>query len=339
MKVLKWIMIVLLAIAALVLIVPAFLPAETTISAEAEIAVTPEEICHYAALFTDRDKWDPWLEIEPDADVKISPVEGYIGSTYTWDGDKIGSGLMKVEKVVFGKVIQSSIWFGEEADSSVVEWRFKPTDTGTQVTWNFMAQGKYPFGRWMLMLMSGGMKSSFEAGLENLKGIIEANPPKMYKTGDIKVDVLPQMHVLVMAAAGTMEEITSQFERIFSTLFSHAGTNNLQVVGPPFAYYIDYDEESGFSNAMIGIQIGEKGKSTGEIMAKTFNETKAVITVHSGKYENLIDTYATLSKYVEENEIEVSGAALEVYLKTMMESTNPFDWKTKVAYPLKYFYE
>ena len=240
-----------------------------------------------------------------------------------------------VNKVIFGKLIQSSIFFGEESDSSLIEWRFKKTDVGANVNWSFTSQGKYPFGRLMLKMMAGEMQSSLEQGLANLKEIIEANPPKLYTTGDFTVEVLPEMHVLMIPASGTMEEITSQFDRIFTALFTYTGANNIQVAGPPFAYYIDFDEETGFSNAMIGVHLAEPAKSTGEMIARTFKETKAVTTVHSGKYEYLKDSYGNLTEYAEETGLELTGGAFEIYKKTMMESPNPIDWKTVIAYPIK----
>ncbi len=183
MKVLKVILIVLVVLAGLVLIVPAFLPATTTLSAEIEIAVGPDEVFHSAALYSNRDQWDPWLKMDPEAKVNINPMEAYVGSTYKWAGDEIGSGTIKVEKVVYGKKILSSIWFGEDPDSSIVEWHLKKTDVGTHVSWNFIADGKYPFGRLMLMMMSGGMTSSLESGLADMKTLLEADPPKLFKTG------------------------------------------------------------------------------------------------------------------------------------------------------------
>lgn len=335
MKVLKWILIVLVILAGLVLIVPAFLPATTTLSAEIEIAVGPDEIFHSAALYTDRDQWDPWLKMEPEAKVTIEPIEGYIGSTYKWEGEKIGSGTMRVEEVVFGKIIQSSIWFGEATDSSIVEWHLEKTDVGTHVTWNFIADGKYPFGRLMLMMMSGGMKSSFESGLADMKVILEADPPKLFKSGEIHIGELPEMNTLVIAAEGTMEEMAGQMGRIYTDLFTYAGASQYTVVGNPFSYYLDFDEETGYSHALIGIQTEEKGKSEGDIVVKKLKKKEALMVVHNGKYEFLKESYAVLMKYAAEEQIELEGAAIEIYKKSMMESKNPMDWETVIAFPLK----
>ncbi len=335
MKILKWLLIVLLILAGLVLIVPAFLPATTIISAEADIAVGPDEVFHSAALYLNRDQWDPWLQMEPEAKVTIEPKEGYIGSTYSWEGDKIGYGMMKVEKVVFGKEIQSTIWFGEDPDSSLVEWHLEKTDEGTHVTWNFVADGKYPFGRLMMMMMSGGMQNSFESGLASMKEIIEADPPKLYKTGEIQVGMMKKMHTLVIPMEGTMEEMSQQMGNMFKMLFGEVAKQGLQMAGTAFSYYIDFDEETGYAHALLGLQIAEPGKASGDIKSKTFKEQEVVMLPHYGKYDYLKDSYETLTKYTEENGMKLTGGAFELYKTTMMESDNPMDWLTVIAFPLK----
>ncbi len=322
-------------LAGLVIIVPAFMPSTVTISAEVEIAVAPEEVFQSAAMYADRESWDPWIATEPEAKVTISPNENYVGSTYSWEGEKIGNGTMKVEEIIFGKYIRSSIWFGEDPDPSVVEWHLEKSDIGTHVSWDFIADGKYPFGRLMLALMSGGMKTSFETGLVNLKEMLEADPPKLFKTGGIHVDMFPGMNAMVIPMEGTMEQISEQMGQLFPKLFAETGRQNLQMAGPPFAHYLDYDEETGFSHALLGLSINEPGISAGDILAREYTETKALIVIHTGKYDYLKNSYDALSEYALENEIELTGSAFEVYTKTMMETENIMEWKTLIAFPLK----
>lgn len=335
MKVFKGILIFIIILAGLVLIVPALMPSTRTISVEAEIAVTPGEVFHSVALYADRESWDPWLTMEPGAKVTITPNDNYVGSTYSWEGDKIGSGTMKVDEVIFGKLIRSSIWFGEDPDPSVVEWHLEKSEIGTHVTWNLIADGKYPFGRLMLAMMSRGMKSSFETGLAGLKEILEENPPKLFRTGDIHIDMFPGMNAIVIPVEGNMEQITEQFGELFPKLFAELGKQQLEMSGSPFAYYIDYDEETGFSHALLGLNVKEPGVSSGEIIAKSFKEQTALMSLHTGKYDFLKESYNALGKYMEDNNIEVTGGAFEVYNKTMVETDNPMEWKTLIAFPLK----
>lgn len=177
MKVLKGILIVLLILIGLVLAIPVFLPSEIAISAQTEIELAPELIFENLAVYQDREKWDPWLQMEPTAEVKIVPIEAYVGSTYEWSGEKIGSGKMRVDSVRYPDYIASSIWFGDMPDSSKVEWHFEKTDEGSLVTWKFINKGSFPFGRWMNIFMKGPLQSSFDNGLSNFKKYLSENPP------------------------------------------------------------------------------------------------------------------------------------------------------------------
>jgi hypothetical protein len=99
MNFLKVLLIILLVIAGLLLVIPAFLPGEATVSAQTEIALSQELVFHQTARYADRAEWDPWLSMEPDAKVTIRSQPRYVGSTYAWEGDQIGTGKMRVDSV------------------------------------------------------------------------------------------------------------------------------------------------------------------------------------------------------------------------------------------------
>ncbi|MDF1574909.1 MAG: SRPBCC family protein [Bacteroidales bacterium] len=177
MKALRIILIIALVLAAAVLIVPLFSSATAEVSAETTIALQPEEIFPIVASFNSRYEWDPWYTQDSTADMRLEPAGGYVGSTYSWEGQRIGSGRMEVISVVENEYIESSLWFGEVEEPALVEWRFKPVDGGTHVTWSFSQETAYPIGRLGMMFGKIFLKQSFELGLANLKEWLETNPP------------------------------------------------------------------------------------------------------------------------------------------------------------------
>ncbi len=197
MRFLKWLLIVVLILAALVLIIPLFLPATISITAEEKVNRSPAQVFHATASFSNREKWDPWLTMEPGAEVHIESEPEYVGSVYTWKGDKIGTGKMEVDSVVFGKYIASNIWFGEETEPSRVIWELEEEGEGTRITWTFRSKAGYPFGRLMLTLMQGQMKSSFEEGLQRLKEELEASPPELHQTSQIGQRSVAPVYALI----------------------------------------------------------------------------------------------------------------------------------------------
>ncbi|MDA3822711.1 MAG: SRPBCC family protein [Bacteroidales bacterium] len=335
MKFLKWLVIVVLILAGIVLFVPVFLPSVATITDEKEVKVSPAQVFQNAALYTDRDKWDPWLTMEPEAKVTILPKKGYIGSTYAWEGDKIGSGKMRVDSVHYPDFIGSSIWFGPSPEPSQVYWILEESGSGTKITWKFISEGAYPFGRLMLVFMKGALQKSFETGLDNLHKYLESNPPRMYKLSEIKMDESYDTEAMVIPIEGTMEDIGNQMMEKFPLLFQAIQAQGLAENGPAFAHYLDFDEATGFSHALLAIPVKTRGKAAGEVKPRFYPKTAAVTANHIGEYAYFKESYDTMGRYIMENELEVTGEAYEVYLKTMMDSKNPMDWVTVIAFPLK----
>ena len=200
MRFLKWLLIILLILAILVLIIPLFLPANISVTAKETVHVSPAQVFHATASFSNREKWDPWLTMEPGAEVNIVSEPDYVGSVYTWKGERIGTGKIVVDSVVYGKYIASNIWFGEESEPSRVTWELEEAEEGTRITWTFRSKAGYPFGRLMLTLMQGQMKSSFEEGLQMLKEELEANPPVLGHTSQAGRSSMVPVHAPVVPA-------------------------------------------------------------------------------------------------------------------------------------------
>ena len=335
MKFLKWLLITVLILAALVLIIPLFLPSSVSITAEEKVNVSPAQVFHATASFSNREKWDPWLTMEPGAEVNIVSEPEYVGSVYTWKGEKIGTGKMEVDSVVFGKYIASNIWFGEESQPSRVIWELEEADEGTRITWTFRSKGGYPFGRLMLTFMQGQMKSSFEEGLQMLKEELEANPPGLYNISEIEQSTLEPMHALVAPAEGTLEEIIPQMSALFSSVYTELSKQGLQVAGKGFTHYFDYDEEGETMNVLAGFQVSEPGKDAGGVMAKSYPEMDVIQVMHTGSYDYFEQSYMALQEYAGEHDLSLTNEAFEFYQVGMMEEDNPMKWKTLIAFPLK----
>ena len=200
---------------------------------------------------------------------------------------------------------------------------------------NSPSKGSYPVGRLFNLFMKGGLKSSFDSGLADFKKYIEANPPAMYKLSEIKIDDFAATDAMVVAANCTMEELGAKMGEIFPKIFQAIGQQGLEVKGAAFTYYLDFDEETGKSNVLVGMPVIKAGKASGDVQPKHIPAMKAVVAMHFGPYEFFSKSYDTMGKYIEENGLEVTGEAFEIYMKTMMESQDPNKWETLIGFPLK----
>lgn len=215
MKALRVILIIILVLVAAILIVPLFSPATAEVSAETTIKLEANRIFPKVASFKGRELWDPWLTQDSTADAKIESSSSYVGSTYAWTGEKVGTGRMEVISVKENEYIESHLWFGEVEEPALVEWHFESFDGGTHVRWSFSQETTYPIGRLGMMFGKIFLKQSFELGLANLKEVMESMPMVSSALGPISVESMPGMYALVADGAGTMETIGEQLEKLY----------------------------------------------------------------------------------------------------------------------------
>jgi len=338
MKALRVILIIVLVLVAAILIVPLFSPATAEVSAETTIALEPDEIFPTVASFNSRQEWDPWYTQDSTADVRLEPKQGYVGSTYSWEGQKIGTGRMEVISVKENEYIESSLWFGKVETPSLVEWHFEAVDGGTKVTWSFSQETTYPIGRLGMMFGKIFLNRSFELGLANLKELMETNPPSplvLSRLGPIAVETMPAMLSLVADGAGTMETIGEQLGELYGILFAEAGKQALEIIGAPFVHYLDYDESTGFSNYRAGVIVNKMGSNAGAVHAVAYPSVEVAQALHKGPYEEFTLSYGKMDAYIQVNSLEISGEAFEFYQVGAMQESHSSLWETLIAFPLK----
>ncbi len=238
MKVLKIILIIVGILVAAMLIVPLFSPATAKVSAGIEIQKEPSEIFPLVASYTDREKWDPWVASDSTTKVTIHSKSGFIGSTYEWDGVKLGTGRMEVISVTDNESIKSSLWFGDMDSPSEIEWTFEPVENGTQLVWSFSQETSYPIGRLGMIFGKIFLKQSFESGLKNLKEYLESMPHSMSSLGRISLTTQQPITAMVANGAGTMETIGEQLGNLYGVIMTEVQANNLKISGDAFEFYL-----------------------------------------------------------------------------------------------------
>ncbi len=335
MKALKIILIIIGILVAAMLIIPLFTPATAEVSAEIEIALEASQIFPAVASFENREVWDPWVSQDATTKVSVDSKPGYVGSTYSWDGEQLGTGKMQVVSVKEESYIESSLWFGDVDIPSLVEWEFTPTDGGTHVVWSFSQETKYPVGRLGMIFGKIFLKQSFELGLASLKGYLEALPWPESKLGPITIETQAAILAMVADGAGTMQTIGEQLGELYGTIYTEIEKQQLQVAGPAFVHYLDYDEATGHSNYRAGFQVNKKGKSSGDVEWVAYPEMKVVQAIHMGPYEEFTSSYDKLDAYISSHGLEVKGQAFEFYVTAMMTESDPSKWQTIIAFPLK----
>ncbi len=335
MKALRIILIILGILVVAMLIVPLFTPATAEVRAEIEIALEPVKIFSHVASFKNREMWDPWVTNDSTTKVIIDSKSGYVGSTYAWEGEKLGNGRMEVISVTANEYIKSSLWFGDVEIPSHVEWTFEPIDSSTHVVWSFSQETTYPVGRLGMIFGKIFLKKSFKSGLANLKEYLETVPLSISTQGTIAIVTQQPIEGMVAAGGGTMETIGEQLGILYGKIMMEVGAQQLDVVGAPFVHYQDFDESTGYSNYLAGIPVLKTGKTSGDVHPITYSEMQVVQVIHNGPYDEFATTYDLLGQYILLHSLEMTGEAFEFYLNDPEREPDPAKWHTLIVLPIK----
>lgn len=335
MKVLKWIGIILLLLVVIIVVIGLILPSEQFLTSSTAVKLPAPKVFYSVATFTDRQSWDPWLEMDPESEVIVEQASGYVGSFYTWNGKKIGRGKMEVDSVVFPTEIHNSLYFGNSPEASHVIWKFKEAGEVTEVEWSVKMVGSNPFARLMNRLMKNSMTKSLDKGLANLKTHLEANGVKMSYLSDPEIKEFDGINAMVAEGDGSLEQVSSILATLYGAVMKVVGEQNLQPAGPPFAIYYNYSEETGHTSIIAGLPVTVAGKTEGMVNARKFEGFRALAAIHSGPYTEFGKSYDILMNMLNESEETMTGTAWEFYLTDPQAVIDESQWKTEIALEIK----
>jgi hypothetical protein len=170
MKTAKKILIVILVLLAIPLIAALFV--DKSFKAERDIVIEKpkEQVFNYLKYIKNQDNFGVWQLSDPTLKKTYDGVDGTVGFSYSWDGEKLGKGSQTIKQINEGERIETELnfGFGEPARAYFLTEALSPNQT--KVTWGITGNSPYPFN---LMSLFYDMGNDFDQGLANLKGVLE----------------------------------------------------------------------------------------------------------------------------------------------------------------------
>lgn len=336
MKVLKWVLLTLAVLFVIIIVWAAFLPKQVVIEAQIDIDRPHQIVFHHAASFTDRVKWDPWLEMEPTAKSQFKFKEGYVGSYYTWEGEMLGNGKMQVDSVRFAKYIASSLFFGDSKEPNLIQWFITPNDKSSYVRWSFSGEASFPFERVLYKLfIRSSLEQSLNKGLANFKKYLENKPATISRLLDIDVMKIKPTEAMSISYDTNLNEIAEKMKGGFMELFAEVAKQKLEINGNPFSRYTDYNADTGDISVEIAVPVKKLGKKRGHIEPKKFDGRLIFKGVHMGPYNEMEESYKTLMESANDKRLILSNVSWEFYLNSKEKVKEITDLKTILGFEIE----
>ena len=174
MKVVKWVLIVLLGLVALLAAGGMLLSSQFKVTRSTLVAAPADKV--YALVANPRGwkEWSVWNRRDPAMQVTYSGPESGAGAAWAWKSASEGDGKMTFTATEAGKRVAFDLYFPDFGTTSTGELTFAAEGSGTRVTWAMNGNmGSNPLFRWMALFADSMVGKDFEGGLANLKVVAE----------------------------------------------------------------------------------------------------------------------------------------------------------------------
>lgn len=176
MKVVKWIAIVLLALAAVLVGGGYLLSPKFTVTRSVTINAPADKV--YALVADPRQwkQWSVWNKRDPAMAITYSGAASGTGAVWAWQSKTEGDGTMTFTAAEPGQRLAYDLYFPDFGTTSSGELRLAAQGASTQVTWVMNGDmGRNPLLRWLALNADSMVGPDFDEGLAGLKQLSEKN--------------------------------------------------------------------------------------------------------------------------------------------------------------------
>lgn len=325
MKVLKPILIGLVALILLLALVGLFLPSAAHVERSVRIAAPPAAVYEIANDLHRFNEWSPWFEKDPKAKYSYSGPESGVGSHLEWSStvSSVGTGSQEIVESVPDRRVRTRLDFGDQGRGEAI-LVIAPEGAGSRVTWGFdTAFGTNLLGRYFGLALDSMVGAEYEQGLTKLKALAEAGP--VVTSGgealDIaEIDVSP---VDIAYVEGTSSLDPDAIAKALGAAYTQIGqfmrAHALAQRGAPLAINRFYDESGwGFQAAIPVTGVNPAAKAAASVsgavrLGRTYGG-RALRGVHIGDHASLPDSYRALEDYMVAKGLDSNGLSWEQYV-------------------------
>lgn len=175
MKVLLRVAMTIVVFAVGLMVVGLFLPADYMVERKIMIKAPPEQIYSEVVDLRQWPKWGVWFKRDPNMEIKYAGPDRAIGMSSHWNSESQGEGEMEITQLVHNQKVIYSLYFPDFDMGSTGAFELTATDSGTLVVWRDSGTvGLNPVDRYFALFMDAMIGPDFDAGLENLKVVVES---------------------------------------------------------------------------------------------------------------------------------------------------------------------
>lgn len=149
----------------------------------------------------------------------------------------------------------------------------------------------------------------------------------------MRIEEVDRQDTLAVRRTVDVKELPQVMGEVYGKIAQYASSNRIAITGAPFAMYHNMDMEA--LDIEIGFPVQGQFEGEGEITCGSIPEGRIATAIHEGPYATMEQTYSALSRFVEEQQIEVYPDWMyEYYLNSPLEVPQQ-ELRTKICFIIR----
>lgn len=339
MKIIKGILLTLVALAAIAAAVGFLSPSKVHV--ERSILINaPSEIVHTQINdLHNWTKWSPWYRMDTAMKIEYNVIASGAGAGYKWNSnhEKVGNGDMTITASTQDS-ISTAMNFMENGVATG-NFIFSKADSGTKVTWTMDSDmGMNPIGRIFGLFMDKMLGPDFESGLANIKEVAEAVPagPKKYRGFEVKEEDAADRTYIILKDSLGWDSIEAFCQKNTPAIYEAIGKAKLEIAGAAASLYFRWDSVS--KTAIMAVAVPVVGDAKTKVKGfETFvlPAGKNLHIVYPGGYNGIGSAHYAMDDYMKENNFLQINPVVEEYVTGPDKEADSAKWVTNVYYRVK----
>lgn len=178
MRILKKLLLFVVAILAILLIAGLFVKKDYAVEKEVVVHRSEDDVFRYLKMVKNQDNFSVWNKKDPNAKKEYKGTDGQVGFIASWDSTnkEVGKGEQEIVNIIENQRIDFKLRFKEpfEAEDNAYFITERVGLYETKVKWGFKGHMNYPMNLMMLTFdMDKEVGGALQTGLDNLKAILE----------------------------------------------------------------------------------------------------------------------------------------------------------------------
>ncbi|MFT6165809.1 MAG: effector-binding domain-containing protein [Vicingaceae bacterium] len=314
MKFLKWLLIILAAIIAIVMIYGATQPSQMTIEESIDINAAASVVFEEIKDFESWDKWSAWSKMDTNMEQSYEGKIGELGYKNTWNSENwnVGIGSQEVVEIRDDEYMKTKMFFNGSAEANYASFTLTENEGKTIVVWDMVGAVTPFYARIMNTLFKPMIVESYQTSLKELKSIVENKSIVIPNPLNIEVVEVESISIISIKDSCSVEEVSRRMTEIYTELGIFMGMKGIEASGNSLSLYYKYTPEKvifELAFPVSGEVIGEARVHVSEIA-----EGKAIKAIHIGDYEGLERVHVGMEEYSKLSNIELADYFWEVYL-------------------------